>query len=255
MLSTNAMSSGFFPASAPSDLTRRQRWVGVAVVVALHVVAGVEIVRIGRGAGAPAEPAPLMVTMITEAATPQAPEPAPVTPQPVAQPKQQPHPVSQPKAAPVLASQQAAKPTEHQVPVAAPEPKPEAKPATNSSAAVEASATSVAAATTAPVAAAPAPQPPRTLPSSAVQYLIPPQPVFPPVSRDLGESGAVEMLVLVDETGHTKDIQLVKSSGYGRLDRAAMAAMRAARFKPYLESGVARSAWAPARISFNLNER
>ena len=253
MLSTTTISPGLFADSAPSDLTRGQRWVGVVLVVALHVLAGLEIVRLGRGAGAPTEPAPLMVSMITEAATPQAPEPSPVPPQPVAQPK--PQPQQHQKAPPVLASQQAAKPSDHQVPLAAPEPKPEAKPATTAAATAEAPAAATTAATTGPAAAAPASQQPRTLPSSAVQYLIPPQPVFPPVSRDLGESGAVEMLVLVDETGHTKDIQLVKSSGYGRLDRAAMSAMRAARFKPYLENGVARSAWAPARISFNLNER
>ena len=40
------------------------------------------------------------------------------------------------------------------------------------------------------------------------------------------------------------DVQVQKSSGYARLDQAAIQAMRQARFRPYTENGIAY----PARV-------
>ncbi|RZI83613.1 MAG: energy transducer TonB, partial [Rubrivivax sp.] len=101
----------------------------------------------------------------------------------------------------------------------------------------------------------PVPQPPKTLPSSAVRFLIKPAPVYSQASQELGESGTVTMMILVDEQGRAKEVQVSKSSGYPRLDRAAVAAERAARFQPHLEAGVPRSVWVPHSITFNLDER
>jgi protein TonB len=142
-----------------------------------------------------------------------------------------------------------------QVPVAAPEPRPvpalsAPTPVQNTPAVAATSATS-----TAPSTEPAVPPPPKTLPSSAVRFLIKPQPVYSAASLELGESGTVTMLILVDEQGRTKEVQVTKSSGYPRLDRAAVAAERAARFQPYLEAGVPRSVWVPHSITFNLEER
>ncbi|RZL00239.1 MAG: energy transducer TonB, partial [Rubrivivax sp.] len=111
---------------------------------------------------------------------------------------------------------------------------------------------------TAPVSTAPeptTPPQPKVLPSSAVGVLVEAKPVYPPASLELGEAGTVTMMLLIDEQGRIKDIQVTKSSGYPRLDRAAVAAERQARFKPYMEAGVARSVYVPHSITFNLEER
>jgi protein TonB len=92
------------------------------------------------------------------------------------------------------------------------------------------------------------------LPSSAVRYLVEPPLAYPRASRELGEQGVVRLKVLVDETGRPRDIEIAKSSGYPRLDQAAVSAMRAARFQPHLEEGVARTVWVLAPLTFNLED-
>jgi protein TonB len=77
---------------------------------------------------------------------------------------------------------------------------------------------------------------------------------YPRVSRELGEQGSVLLRVLVDERGRPTDIQVVKSSGYPRLDQQAVQAMRAARFKPHVEDGVARPMWVRTPQTFILED-
>ena len=93
---------------------------------------------------------------------------------------------------------------------------------------------------------------PRTIPASAVEYVVSPRPVYPLYSRRSGETGVVMLRVLIDEQGRPAQVRIEQSSGYGRLDAAAVAAMRAARFKPYTENGMALAVWAPAPIIFEL---
>ncbi len=99
-----------------------------------------------------------------------------------------------------------------------------------------------------------APLPPKQITASAVRYLVPPQQVYPETSRRLGESGKVGLKVRVDEHGKAVEVHVTQSSGFSRLDQAAVSAMRAARFQPYLENGVARSVWAPATITYDLQD-
>ena len=98
-----------------------------------------------------------------------------------------------------------------------------------------------------------APRPaPKELPMASVRYLVEPPQIYPRASLDLGESGLVVLRVLVDEEGRPKDVQLVKSSGFSRLDRQAVQNMKGARFQPHVEAGVPRAVWVPAEIVFNL---
>ncbi len=87
---------------------------------------------------------------------------------------------------------------------------------------------------------------------ASVRYLVEPPQIYPRASLDLGESGVVVLRVLVDEEGRPKDVQLVKSSGFPRLDRQAVQNMKSARFQPHVEAGVPRAVWVPAEIVFNL---
>lgn len=59
--------------------------------------------------------------------------------------------------------------------------------------------------------------PPRSNPRRPVS-----QPAYPPASKRLGEAGTVVMLLTVDEDGKVLDAKLDKSSGFVRLDEAAM---------------------------------
>lgn len=63
------------------------------------------------------------------------------------------------------------------------------------------------------------------------------QPDYPMPSKRRGETGTVYVSFVVDLTGQIEDIELKKSSGYNRLDGAALDAMRGSSCKPYLENG------------------
>ena len=59
------------------------------------------------------------------------------------------------------------------------------------------------------------------------------QPEYPPVSRRLGEQGTVVLEVLVDPSGRVIDVKVVQSSGFPRLDQAALDGVKANyRFAP-----------------------
>jgi periplasmic protein TonB len=88
---------------------------------------------------------------------------------------------------------------------------------------------------------------------SAVEYLRPPVPRYPPQSRRLKEQGLVVLRVLIDEKGQACDIEIESSSGHARLDHAAKAAIAQAMFRPYVEDGAPRRALVLIPIEFSLN--
>jgi periplasmic protein TonB len=105
-----------------------------------------------------------------------------------------------------------------------------------------------------PQPTAPAPGPvfaPKVI--SEVAYLQPPAPRYPAESRRSRERGLVVVRVLVDEAGRAREVNVQQSSGYPRLDKAACQAVERARFKPYVEEGVARPAIAIIPIEFGLS--
>jgi protein TonB len=87
-----------------------------------------------------------------------------------------------------------------------------------------------------------------------VQYLEPIVVEYPRLSKRLGETGRVMIRVLIDEAGFAKRTQVDRSSGHPRLDEAALAAVRQARFKPYTENGQAVSGWALVPLEFELEQ-
>ena len=259
--------------SLPGDLSLGQRW-GVAFAVVLtHAGVATWVWQTSRSTVVLVEEAPLMVSLITEATTPTAstapsiqpvlPAVRRVAPTPVPRPtRPTPRPLQR-QTPPVVASEQAAQAHEFQVPVAVKEPVPKvhdvaasqprvvSAPSMPGAAQVNSSAQTLlptAVGAVADSAAAPI----KTLPSSAVRFLIKPAPIFPPTSKELGESGTVAMRILVAEQGRAKEVEVTKSPGYPRLDRAAIVAERAARFQPYLNAGLPMPHWAPHSITFNL---
>ena len=81
----------------------------------------------------------------------------------------------------------------------------------------------------------PAPAPPRQ-PVSVLPHVdtaASHEPEYPPASRRLGEQGTVVLEVLVDPDGRAVEAKVVQSSGFPRLDEAAVAGVKANyRFVP-----------------------
>ncbi len=131
---------------------------------------------------------------------------------------------------------------------AAPEPSSPPAPA-----AVAPATAAAAAAVPVAVRAAAAAARPVDIPPSAIQYLQLPDVVYPALSRRRREIGLVIVSTLVDTDGRVVQTQIFQSSGFERLDDAAIAAVRKARFKPYMQSGQAATGWARIPIRFELD--
>ena len=68
-------------------------------------------------------------------------------------------------------------------------------------------------------------------------------PIYSPISALAHEEGVTRMRALVDEHGRVVKVELVGSSGYSRLDDAAMKAVAKWRYEPPMENGRAVSVW------------
>ena len=66
--------------------------------------------------------------------------------------------------------------------------------------------------------------PPKELRRPSVQY--------PPASQNNGDEGTVTLLLAVQTDGSISDIRIARSSGYQRLDAAAVRSLRQAKFQP-----------------------
>ncbi|MDR0588002.1 MAG: TonB family protein [Burkholderiales bacterium] len=85
-----------------------------------------------------------------------------------------------------------------------------------------------------------------------IRYRVKPAPIYPPRAAQLKEEGRVIVRVLIDENGAPKTARVMQSSGFKRLDDAALNAVSRARFYPYEEGGRAYAAWADVPIAFAL---
>ena len=62
-------------------------------------------------------------------------------------------------------------------------------------------------------------------------------PDYPAHSRRLGESGRLMLQVELDESGRVSHTRIINSSGYSRLDNAALAAVKTWRCRPAVRDG------------------
>jgi protein TonB len=161
-----------------------------------------------------------------------------------------------------------------ELPPAAPKAAPEPKPAPPKPAPIRAKVHptpapmeapfTLAAAPTPPAAqaaaAAPSPEaaPARSAPAAEVR---PPSAdadyaacrvAYPPLSRSLREHGRVTLNVLVSGDGRAKRVELMRSSGSPRLDRAAREAMRRCHFHPGTVNGAPKEMTYEAPVDFVL---
>ncbi|MCM5679292.1 energy transducer TonB [Schlegelella sp. S2-27] len=223
-------------ASGSSELPPAARAAAAGVIVAAHLAAGWALLQLEPVRQALGAAVPLFVDIIPAAPVP--PPPAPVPPPPAPAPKVQP---KKPPPA-VVAAPPSPAPAPFVVPPPPPLPEPPAPP-------VEAAPP---APVPAPVPVPPPPAVPKTVSASAVQYLTQPVLNYPLQSKRLRESGQVTLNVLIEADGRPSQINVHASSGFRRLDDAAVSAMRTARFKPYKENGQAMAVWVQTPIRFDL---
>jgi len=183
-------------------------------------------------------PAPVAAPAAIQS-TPTPPPPKPVPPVRREKPKVQPKPKPRPTPLPVAPA-----PSEHQIETPAPTPPAPAAPAPE------------------PAPAAPAAAPAQGKPTMAlsapknVSHLDCriTQPDYPMLSRRRGESGTAYVRFVVGLDGKIQNVALKKSSGYDRLDDAALAAMRDSSCKPYMENGQPVRAAYTQPFNFSLQE-
>ena len=110
----------------------------------------------------------------------------------------------------------------------------------------------VGAAATAPLAPAPPAPPKMELPSSDADYLQNARPAYPAMSKRLGEQGKVLVRVLIGVDGTARQAEIQKSSGFDRLDQAALATVQRWRYVPGKRGGVAEAMWFSVPLVFVL---
>jgi protein TonB len=77
-------------------------------------------------------------------------------------------------------------------------------------------------------------------------------PVYPAQSRRAGEEGTGVFRVLVDPSGRAMDVSVVTSTGFSRLDEAAMTAIKKWKFKPAMNAGQAVQSYTKVQVKFEL---
>ena len=91
-------------------------------------------------------------------------------------------------------------------------------------------------------------------PDFDVRYFSNPKPDYPSQSRLRKEQGVVKLRVHVTEDGRAGEVTLQTSSGFDRLDRAALDAVKRWRFRPARRAGTPVAAWANVPVRFELQD-
>lgn len=196
------------------------------IVLALHIAALYLLLNAREQPRAQQQT--VIVTMLDLPAAPTPPAPAP-----------KPHPTATPAKA-------AAPHPSH--PIATP-----AAPAETAPAAAQVQPAQIQAAPPAPPAA---PAQPLALPGElSVSCPERTPPVYPSQSLRLGEQGRVMLKVELDENGRVTGASVKTTSGFTRLDQAALNAVKTWHCKPALQNGRAMPAVALQPFSFTLEDR
>lgn len=208
------------------------------IVLALHLVAGWLLHDLQEAPGMALQSTPPMMIQLV---SPE-PEPAPVQASlPVERPVPPSRPVlpakvQQPAPKPVLANKPRPAPVKPVVPVESAKAKAAAPAKPQAVAASPASSHSEPPAASAPAAARPVVT---EVFSREPSFLTPPKPpIYPAQARRRNQQGLALVEVRLDEKGLLREIRLLRSSGVESLDRSAMDAVAAWRFRPETQDGL-----------------
>lgn len=212
------MTAGPAPAFHSSGASRAGLF---SLVVGAHVLALLAIVSI-KGIAVVIEREPMLLKLLPEPAPPRIPEPSRTVPLP--QMRKPEIRVPEPPRFEILQTVEVV-----ERPAPPPPPAPKVQPA--------------------PVPRAPAVvEPPRF----DLAYLNNPAPAYPVFAKRAREQGVVMLRVRVDASGNVEGIDIHKSSGSDRLDKAALAAVRQWRFVPARQGNRPVAGVALVPINFQL---
>lgn len=197
------------------------------LVVAVHLVLAWAALSLRPDASV-SLPQPLQVSLISAETL----QPAPPTPRAAPIKPLTPH-----TPPPVLATPRELPGTAPQAPQPVPVPAPAAAPSI------------------APAANTTAPAAPVVPPRFDADYLDNPAPPYPGLSRRLGEEGRVLLRVRVQADGSAAQVELSQSSGFARLDNAALETVRRWRFVPARQGEEKIAAWVRVPIAFSLSNQ
>ena len=105
---------------------------------------------------------------------------------------------------------------------------------------------------TSPAATSPAPAKVE-LPTHVAAYLQNPKPDYPALRVRRGEQGQVVLNVLIGIDGKAQKTEIAKSSGFERLDAAALATVQRWRYVPGKRGGVPEEMWFKVPLAFVLD--
>lgn len=214
------------PAWTPAPPRRR----AAAAVLLLHVVGLALLLQAGHQVVKRISPRPVEIAVLQEA------PPAPPQPAPLPTPRVQ---LPQPQALvlPIPEFMPLAAPREVHAVAAPPPPAPQLDtPPLQRSA-----------------AATPAPAPtPKAVAASSLRWRVEPAVEVPRLSRRAGEHGRVQLAVVFDAEGRPASVQMLRGSGFARLDAQALEAIRVARITPYLEDGRALAVSSVVNLEYEL---
>jgi protein TonB len=177
----------------------------------------------------------VMASVVMDMPTPPAPQPQPVQAAPQAQSK------TLPKTVPALQPQlQPSSAVAQVTPSEAAPVTPTATPTTATAATGQQRPNST-------------PSPVVSQPSSDADYLNNPAPAYPRMSRRQGEQGTVHLRVLINTEGRAEKAEIRTSSGYSRLDEAALDTVKRWRYVPGKRAGVPEAMWFNVPIRFVLD--
>ncbi len=106
----------------------------------------------------------------------------------------------------------------------------------------------------APASSAKTTEPSTQLPSADAAGLNNKAPVYPMLSRKRKEQGTVWMLLLVSKDGLVTELKLKKTSGFDRLDQAALQAVKKWKFQPARKEGQPIDYWYELPLKFSLQQ-
>jgi protein TonB len=224
-----------------------------ALAVMLHA-AGVLLVLTGAlepEKKPPVETPAVVVELLSPPSPPAPPEPPkPPAPKPPP-PKPLPTPVPRPEPKPEPRPEPKPEPRPEAKPELKPEPKPEPRPEPVPQPVPQIPQEPVK--PTPPVPPAPAAAPRTEVSISASYGASNVKPTYPRMSQRLSEQGQVTLRVMVKRDGTAGAVEVKSSSGYPRLDQAAIEAVKTWRFNPATVDGKSIDEWYIVPIPFKLN--
>lgn len=96
--------------------------------------------------------------------------------------------------------------------------------------------------------------PQKALVRAQADYLNNPKPTYSRISKRMGEQGEVRLRVQVGASGDVLSVELARSSGFERLDEAAITAVKGWKFKPAMQGEQAVSSWVEVPVKFVLED-